>query len=56
VDLEEEEPKEKMSMEMVESATKNKETSTGSMPQSESSSRVFSNKKHVYSKTPGEVY
>jgi hypothetical protein len=26
------------------------------MPQSESSSRFFSSKKHVYSKTPGAVY
>jgi hypothetical protein len=56
VDLEEEEPKEKMSMEMVESVTKNEEAGTGSMPQSESSSRVFSSKKHVFGKTPGAVY
>jgi hypothetical protein len=56
VDLEEEEPKEKMSIEMVESVTNHEEASTGSMPQSESSSRVFSNKKHVFGKTLGEVY
>jgi predicted metal-dependent hydrolase len=56
VDLEEEEPKEKMSMEMVERRTKNEEANTESMPQGESSSRVFSSKKHVFSKTPGAVY
>jgi hypothetical protein len=56
VDLEEEEPKEKMNMEMVESVTQNEEAGTGSMPQSESISRVFRNKKHVFGKTPGEVY
>jgi hypothetical protein len=56
VDLEEEEPKEKMSMEMVESATKNEEASKGNTPQSERSSRVFSSRKHVYSKTHGVVY
>jgi hypothetical protein len=37
-------------------ATKNKEAGTGSMPQSEISSRVFSSKKHIFSKTPGEFY
>jgi hypothetical protein len=56
VNLEEEEPKEKTSMEMVESVTKNEEAGTGSMPQSESNSRVFSSKKHVYRKTHGAVY
>jgi hypothetical protein len=34
VDLEEEEPKEKMSMDMVEGETKNEEVGTGRMPQS----------------------
>jgi hypothetical protein len=53
VDLEEEEPKEKMSMEMVEGATKNEEAGTGSMPQSERNKRVFSSKKNIFSKTPG---
>ena len=56
VDLEEEEPKEKMSMEMVEGATKNEEIGTGSMPQSESRTRVFSSKKHIFSKIPRAVY
>jgi hypothetical protein len=56
VDLEEEEPKEKTSMGMVERVTKNEEAGTGSMPQSESSSRVFRSKKHVFGKTLGVVY
>jgi hypothetical protein len=56
VDLEEEELEKKTSMEMVEGATKNKDAGKGSKPQSESSSRVFSNKKHIFSKTPGAVY
>jgi hypothetical protein len=56
VDLEEEETKEKKSMEMVEGATNNEEDGTGSIPQSESSSRIFSSKKHIFSKTPGVVY
>ena len=56
VDLEEEEPKEKMNMEMVESRTKNEETNIDSMPQGESSSRDFSNKKNVFNKTPGAIY
>jgi hypothetical protein len=56
VDLEEEEPKEKTSMDMVEGATKNEEAVTESMPQSESSTRVFSSKKHIFSKILGAVY
>jgi hypothetical protein len=56
VDLEEEKPKEKTSMEVVEGATKNEEVGTGSMPQSESITRVFSSKKHIFNKTPGAVY
>jgi hypothetical protein len=56
VDLEEEEPKEKTCMEMVEGATKNEEAGTGSMPQSESSTKVFSSRKHIFSQTPGAVY
>jgi hypothetical protein len=56
VDLEEEEPKEKMSMDMVEGATKNEEDGIGSMPQSESNTRVFSSKKHIFSKTPRAIY
>jgi hypothetical protein len=45
-----------MSMEMVESETKNEEVDKEIMPQSESSSRDFNNKKHIFNKTPGEVY
>jgi hypothetical protein len=56
VDLEEEEPKEKTKMEMVEGVGNNEEASTGSMPQSESNTRVFSSKKHIFRKTPGVVY
>jgi hypothetical protein len=56
VDLEEEEPKEKTSMEMVERVTKNEEVGTGSMPRNESTSRVFISKKHVFGKTPGAIY
>jgi len=54
--LEEEEPKDKKSMEMMESETKNEEAGTGSMPQSESSTRVFSSKKNVFSNKPRAVY
>jgi hypothetical protein len=56
VDLEEEDPKGKTCMEMIESATKNEEVGTRSMPQSESSTKVFNNKKHIFSKTPGAIY
>jgi hypothetical protein len=47
VNLEEEEPKEEMSMDMVESRTKNEEANTESMPQG---------KKHVFNKAPKVVY
>jgi hypothetical protein len=56
VDLEEEEPKGKTCMEMVEGETKNEEAVTGSMPQSESNTKVFSSRKHIFSQTPGAVY
>jgi hypothetical protein len=56
VDLEEEEPKEKVSMDMVESGTNKEEAGKRSMPQSESISRSFSNKKHIFDKAPGAVY
>jgi hypothetical protein len=56
VNLEEKEPNEQMSMEMVESGTKNEEVGIGSMLQSEGISRDFNNKKHVFDKTPGAVY
>jgi hypothetical protein len=56
VDLEEEEPKGKVSMDMVESGTSKEETGKISTPQSESSSRAFSSKKHIFDKTPGAIY
>jgi polyhydroxyalkanoate synthesis regulator phasin len=56
VDLEEEEPKEQVSMDMVESGTNNEEVGKGSMLQSEGSSRTFSSKKHIFDKAPGAVY
>jgi hypothetical protein len=43
-------------MEMVESATKNAGASIGSMPQSEINTKIFSSRKHIFSKTPGEIY
>ena len=56
VDLEEEEPKEKTCMEMVEGVTKNEEAGTWNMPQTESSTKFFSNMKHIFSQTPGAFY
>jgi hypothetical protein len=56
VKLEEEEPKEKMSMEVVESITKNEESNIESMPHGEIISRASSNKKHVFNKAAGVVY
>jgi hypothetical protein len=56
VDLEEEKLENKTSMEMVEGVTKNEEVGTGSKPQGQSSLRVFNSKKHIFSKTPREVY
>jgi hypothetical protein len=43
-------------MDMVESRTKNKEANIGNIPQGEISSRYFSSKKHVFNKSPREVY
>jgi hypothetical protein len=56
VDMEEEEPKEKVSMDIVESGTNKEEDGKRSMPQSESNSRDFSSKKHIFYKAPGAVY
>jgi hypothetical protein len=56
VDLEEEEPKYKLSMYMVESGTNKEEDGKISIPQSESISRDFRNKKHIFDKAPGLVY
>jgi hypothetical protein len=56
VDLEEEEPKEKTCMEMVEGVTKNEEAGTENRTQTESNTKVFSSRKHIFSQTPGAVY
>jgi hypothetical protein len=56
VDLEEEEPKEQVNMDMVESGTSTVEVEKGSKLQSEGSSRTFSSKKHIFDKTSGAAY
>jgi len=56
VDLEEEEQKGKTCMEMIETTTKNEETNTESKPQNESSTKVLSSRKHIFSQTPGAIY
>jgi hypothetical protein len=56
VDLEEEEPKEKTCMEMVEGVTKNEEVGTENITQTKSSTKVFSSRKHIFSQTLGAVY
>jgi hypothetical protein len=43
-------------MDMVEGTTKNEEAGTGNRPQNESSTKVFSSRKHIFSQTPGAVY
>ena len=53
VDLEEEEPKEQVNMDKVESGTSTVEFGKGRNLQSEGSSRNFSNKKHIFLKAPG---
>jgi hypothetical protein len=49
IDLEEEEPKGRICMEMVEGETKRKQVVTGSMPQSEINTKIFSRRKHIFS-------
>jgi hypothetical protein len=56
VDLEEEEPKEQVNMDMVESGIINVEVGRGSKLQSEGNSRNFSSKKHIFDKTAGAAY
>jgi hypothetical protein len=56
VDLEEEEPKEQVNMDMVESGTNTVEVEKGSKLQSEGNSRTFSSKKHIFDKTSGAAY
>ena len=56
VDLEEEEPKEQVNMDMVESGTRTIKFEEGSKIQSESNSRNFSSKKHIFYKKSGVAY
>jgi hypothetical protein len=56
VDLEEEEPKEQVNMDMVESGTNTVEVEKGSKLQSEDNSRTFTSKKHIFDKTSGVAY
>jgi len=53
--LEGEEIKGQVSMDMVESGTSKEEVGKRIMPQSESSSRAFRSKKHIFDKAPGAV-
>jgi hypothetical protein len=43
-------------MEMVEGGTKNEEAGRENMTQIESNTKLFSNRKHIFSQTLGEVY
>jgi hypothetical protein len=56
VDLEEEDPKEQVKMDMVESGTSNVEVEKEIKLQSEGSSRTFSSKKHIFDKASRETY
>jgi hypothetical protein len=56
VDLEEEEPREQVNLDMVESGTSTVEVEKESKLQSEGSSRTFSNKKYIFDKTSEAVY
>jgi len=56
VDLEDEDPNEKVNMDMVESCIKNVEVGKGRKLQSEGSSRNFSNKNHIFDKEDGVAY
>jgi hypothetical protein len=56
VDLEEEESKEQVNMDMVESGTSIIEVGKGSKLQSEGSLRTLTNKKHIFYKASREAY
>jgi hypothetical protein len=56
VDLEEEEPREQVNLNMVESGTNTVEVEKESKLQSESNSRTFSSKKYIFDKTSEAVY
>jgi hypothetical protein len=50
VDLEEEDPKEQVNLDMVESGTSTVDVENGSKLQSEAISRTFNSKKHIFDK------
>ena len=56
MDLEEEEPKEQVNTDTVESGTSTVEVEKESKLQSEGSSRTFSSKKHIFDKSSGASY
>jgi hypothetical protein len=56
IDLEEEEQKEKMCIEMVDTKIQNEEINTENKPQNEGSMKVLSSRKHVFGQTPGTIY
>jgi hypothetical protein len=56
VDLEEEEPKEQVNLDMVESGTSIVEVENERKLQSEGSSITFKNKKNIFDKASGETY
>jgi hypothetical protein len=56
VDPEEEEIKDQVNMDMMESGINNVEVGKGRKLQSEGSSRTFSNKKHIFDKSVGAAY
>jgi hypothetical protein len=56
IDLEEEEHKENMCMEMVDTKIQNEEINTENKPQNEGNMKVFSSRKHIFGQTSGMVY
>ena len=56
VDIEEEEPKDQVNMDMVESGTNTIEVGKGSKLQSEGSSRTFNRKKNIFDKASRAAY
>jgi hypothetical protein len=56
VNLEEEEPREQVNLDMVESGTSTVEVEKERKLQSEGNSRTFSSKKHIFDKTSGAAY
>ena len=56
IDLEEEEQKENMCMEMVDTKIQNDEINPENKPQNEGSMKVFNSRKHIFGQTPGTVY